>query len=203
MDTLNSEKSPCLYSYFSFVSVSKHNNRFRLVNNGMKLNQYHHRFCHGLVGFCALINTKGQVVGINSLKISEAGVEGLGFAIPSNDFLPIVKEIIEKGQVQRPYIGVGLVNLEEIPQYYLKGLPDQVQHGAVITNVVPNSPAGKAGLQMKDVIVEINGKEVQGVSDFRKYLYTKIKIGDEVKLGIYRQGKFMTLNLTLTRAINS
>jgi serine protease Do len=151
----------------------------------------------------ALINTKGQVVGINSLKISEAGVEGLGFAIPSNDFLPIVKEIIEKGQVQRPYIGVGLVNLEEIPQYYLKGLPDQVQHGAVITNVVPNSPAGKAGLQMKDVIVEINGKEVQGVSDFRKYLYTKIKIGDEVKLGIYRQGKFMTLNLTLTRAINS
>jgi serine protease Do len=151
----------------------------------------------------ALINTKGQVVGINSLKISEAGVEGLGFAIPSNDFLPTVKEIIEKGQVQRPYIGVGLVNLEEIPQYYLKGLPDQVQHGAVITNVVPNSPAGKAGLQMKDVIVEINGKEVQGVSDFRKYLYTKIKIGDEVKLGIYRQGKFMTLNLTLTRAINS
>jgi serine protease Do len=151
----------------------------------------------------ALINTKGQVVGINSLKISEDGVEGLGFAIPSNDFLPIVKELIEKGQVQRPYIGVGVANLEEIPQYYLNELPEHVQQGAVITNVDPNSPAGKAGLQIQDVIVKINGKEVQGVSDFRKYLYTKLKIGDEVKLTIYRQGILKTVKLTLTRTMSN
>lgn len=68
----------------------------------------------------ALINTQGQVIGINSLKISESGVEGLGFAIPSNDVVPIVNEIIEKGHVERPYIGVSLASLDEIPQYFCR-----------------------------------------------------------------------------------
>jgi serine protease Do len=108
----------------------------------------------------ALFNTQGQVVGINSLKISENGVEGLGFAIPSNDVLPIVNEIIEKGKIERPYLGVGLSNLEEIPQMYRQELPANINKGVVVTNVDPNSAAAKAGIQVQDVIVSMNGIEI-------------------------------------------
>ncbi|AIE59212.1 S1C family serine protease [Bacillus methanolicus] len=146
----------------------------------------------------ALINTQGQVIGINSLKISESGVEGLGFAIPSNDVVPIVNEIIEKGHVERPYIGVSLASLDEIPQYFLQNLPKSVDGGAMVTYVDPNSSAAKAGLQIQDVIVSINGTDVKNSNDLRKYLYTKMKIGDKITLKLYRQGKLKTVELTLT-----
>jgi serine protease Do len=146
----------------------------------------------------ALINTKGQVIGINSLKISESGVEGLGFAIPSNDVVPIVNEIIEKGQVERPYIGVSLASLEEIPQNFLHNLPDSVDGGAMVTFVDPNSAAAKAGLQIQDVIVSINNTDVKNSNDLRKYLYTNLKIGDKITLKLYRHGKLRTIELTLT-----
>ncbi|UQD51284.1 peptidase S1 [Bacillus methanolicus] len=146
----------------------------------------------------ALINTQGQVIGINSLKISESGVEGLGFAIPSNDVVPIVNEIIEKGHVERPYIGVSLASLDEIPQYFLQNLPKSVDGGAMVTYVDPNSAAAKAGLQIQDVIVSINGTDVKNSNDLRKYLYTKMKIGDKITLKLYRQGKLKTVELTLT-----
>nr|WP_243298761.1 trypsin-like peptidase domain-containing protein [Bacillus litorisediminis] len=146
----------------------------------------------------ALINTKGEVIGINSLKISENGVEGLGFAIPSNDFIPIVNEIIENGKVVRPYIGVGLASLEEIPRMYIQDLPEDITAGAVVTNLDPNSAAKKAGIEVQDVIVSINGEEVQNSIALRKYLYTKLDVGDEVELGIYRDGELITVKLTLS-----
>lgn len=146
----------------------------------------------------ALINAAGQVIGINSLKISEDGVEGLGFAIPSNDLLPIVNEIIESGEVERPYIGVGLASLEEVPQMYLQDLPDSVTKGVMVTNIDSNSAAAKAGLEVQDVIVSINGTDLDGSSDLRKYLYTKVDIGDKVKLVVYHDGSKKTVELTLT-----
>ncbi|MEK4666077.1 trypsin-like peptidase domain-containing protein [Niallia sp. FSL R7-0271] len=146
----------------------------------------------------ALINSAGEVVGINSLKISEDGVEGLGFAIPSNDLLPIVNEIIENGEVERPYIGVGLASLEEVPQMYLQDLPDSVTKGVMVTNIDSNSAAAKAGLEVQDVIVSINGTELEGSSDLRKYLYTKVDIGDKVKMVVYHDGSKKTVELTLT-----
>ncbi|HWL23843.1 MAG TPA: trypsin-like peptidase domain-containing protein, partial [Ureibacillus sp.] len=66
----------------------------------------------------ALINTSGEVVGINSMKISESGVEGLGFAIPSNDVIPIAEQLVKTGKITRPYLGVSLMNVSDIPQYY-------------------------------------------------------------------------------------
>ena len=146
----------------------------------------------------ALINSAGEVVGINSLKISEDGVEGLGFAIPSNDLLPIVNEIIEDGEVERPYIGVGLASLEEVPQMYLQDLPDSVTKGVMVTNIDSNSAAAKAGLEVQDVIVSINGTELEGSSDLRKYLYTKVDIGDKVEMVVYHDGSKKTVELTLT-----
>ncbi|WP_234410585.1 S1C family serine protease [Caldalkalibacillus mannanilyticus] len=77
----------------------------------------------------ALLNTQGELIGINSLKIMNSGVEGLGFAIPSEDVMPIVEEIIEKGKVARPYLGVQLVNLEEVPLPYRPHLPQELTQG--------------------------------------------------------------------------
>lgn len=146
----------------------------------------------------ALINTSGELVGINSLKISESGVEGLGFAIPSNEVNSIIEELMDNGKVIRPYIGVGLASVEEIPQFYLQKLPSNVTKGAIVTTIDPNSAAAKAGMQVEDVIVSIGGKEVTGSNDLRKYLYTEFSIGDKVKVQLYRQGELKTVEVTLT-----
>jgi len=146
----------------------------------------------------ALINSSGQVIGINSLKISDDGVEGLGFAIPSNDLIPIVNEIIENGKVERPYLGVGLASLEEVPRMYLQDLPNDVTQGVMITNVDSNSAAAKAGLKVQDVITAINGNKVTSSTDLRKYLYSEVEIGEKVELNIYRDGKSQKVELTLT-----
>ncbi|WP_462409472.1 S1C family serine protease [Neobacillus sp. Marseille-QA0830] len=146
----------------------------------------------------ALINSQGQVIGINSMKIAESGVEGLGFAIPSNDFIPIVNQLIETGKISRPYLGVGLADLEQVPQNYLQNLPDSVTGGVYVTTVEANSAAANGGLEQGDVIVSMNGTEITSSTDLRKYLYTKVSNGDEVKLGIYRDGKQTTVNVKIT-----
>lgn len=145
----------------------------------------------------ALINTAGQLVGINSLKISESGVEGLGFAIPSNEVKKLINELVENGQVVRPYFGVSLADLDEIPSFYRQNLPATVSKGAIIATIDPNSAAAKAGLQAQDIIVSINGKEISNSNDFRKTLYSQHKIGDKVKVEFYRQGEIKTVEVTL------
>lgn len=146
----------------------------------------------------ALINTDGKVIGINSLKISQNGVEGLGFAIPSKDVVPIVNQLIEKGKVDRPYLGVSLADLSQIPQMYLESLPDEVDGGTMVTYLDPKSAAARAGIKEQDVIVGINDEKVDAASDLRRYMYTELKTGDLVKLKIYRDGKQMTVEVTLT-----
>ncbi|MBT2643200.1 trypsin-like peptidase domain-containing protein [Bacillus sp. ISL-41] len=146
----------------------------------------------------ALIDTNGKVIGINSLKISQNGVEGLGFAIPSNEALPIVNQLIEKGKVERPYLGVSLADLAQIPDMYLENLPDSVESGTMVTYVDPNSAAARAGLQEQDIIVGINDENVEQASDLRRYMYTKLQSSDNVELKIYRDGKQQTLKVDLS-----
>ena len=146
----------------------------------------------------ALLNAKGELIGINSAKISNSGVEGLGFAIPSKDFMPIVSEIIETGKVERPYIGIGMKNLSDIPRSYLPNLPESVESGVVIANIDPTSAAADAGIKEGDAITEMNGKKVENVADLRRQLYGDLKVGDKIDLTIYRDGKKMTVSLTLT-----
>lgn len=146
----------------------------------------------------ALLNTDGLVIGINSLKISDNGVEGLGFAIPSNDVIPIVNELIEKGKITRPYLGVSLADLEQIPTQYLQDLPEDVTKGTMVTDIDSSSAASKAGLKVQDVIVSFNGKDIEGASDLRKILYTELKVGEKVKIGVYRDGKAETITVTLS-----
>lgn len=146
----------------------------------------------------ALLNSKGELVGINSAKISNSGVEGLGFAIPSKDFMPIVSEIIKTGKIERPYIGIGMKNLADIPRSYLPNLPQSVESGVVVANIDPTSAAADAGIKEGDAITEMNGKAVENVADLRRQLYGGLKVGDKIDLTVYRDGEKMTVSLTLT-----
>ncbi|MGF3104635.1 S1C family serine protease [Rossellomorea sp. DUT-2] len=146
----------------------------------------------------ALLNSKGELIGINSAKISNSGVEGLGFAIPSKDFQPIVKEIIETGKVERPYIGIGMTNLTDVPRQYLKDLPSEVEAGVIVANIDKTSAAAEAGIKEGDVITELNGQSVADVADLRRQLYADLKVGDQIDLTIFRGGEEMTISLTLT-----
>jgi serine protease Do len=146
----------------------------------------------------ALLNSKGELIGINSAKISNSGVEGLGFAIPSKDFLPVVDEIIETGKVERPYIGIGMTNLSDVPRHYLPDLPNEVEAGVVVASIDQTSAAAEAGVKEGDVITELNGNAVADVADLRRQLYGDLKVGDKIDLTIFRDGKKMTVSMTLT-----
>jgi serine protease Do len=148
-----------------------------------------------------LINMSGEVIGINSLKISQNGVEGLGFAIPSNELMPIVEDLMKNGKVQRPFIGVGLIEMSQVPEYYLHEnmkLPEDVKEGVIVGNVSEGSPAAEAGLQQQDVIVSMNRTATTSASELRKILYTETEIGEEVDITLYRAGKKMNVQIKLT-----
>ncbi|AGE20922.1 serine protease Do-like protein [Geobacillus sp. GHH01] len=154
----------------------------------------------------ALINSAGQVIGINSMKIAETGVEGLGFAIPSENVKPIVEQLMKDGKIKRPYLGVQLVDVadlsDDVRTDELK-LPSDVTDGAAITSVEPFSPAAEAGLKSKDVITAINGEKIDSVSALRKYLYTKTSVGDRINVTVYRDRFETTVSVTLKARENS
>ncbi|WP_262175756.1 S1C family serine protease [Saccharococcus sp. Marseille-Q5394] len=146
----------------------------------------------------ALLTTDGKLIGINSLKIAENGVEGLGFAIPSNDVVPLLEQITKDGKIERPYIGVGLADLAEVPYIYVQDLPEEVKGGVMVANVDPTSAAGKAGLKEQDVITAINGTDISNSMELRKFLYSELKIGDKATLTVYSGSQKRTVELTLT-----
>jgi serine protease Do len=146
----------------------------------------------------ALLNSKGELIGINSLKIANSGVEGLGFAIPSKDFMPIVNEIIETGKVERPYIGIGMTNLADVPRNYLGNLPEEVDSGVIVASIDGTSAAAEAGIKEGDVITELNGQPVESPADLRRLLYADLKVGDQIELTVFRGDEEKTISLTLT-----
>ncbi|CAG9609053.1 S1C family serine protease [Pseudoneobacillus rhizosphaerae] len=148
----------------------------------------------------ALVNLDGQLIGINSMKIAQQEVEGIGLAIPVDYARPIIEDLEKFGEVRRPYMGVELKSVEEIPSYYQQEalkLPRNVNFGVAIRNVEPNSPAAQAGLQELDVIVDMDGVEIRNVIDLRKHLYNKKQIGDQMQIKFYRDGKLKQATLKL------
>ncbi|WP_409295260.1 S1C family serine protease [Peribacillus sp. SCS-26] len=148
----------------------------------------------------ALINVSGQLIGINSMKIAQEGVEGIGFAIPMNTAVPIMESLEKKGKVTRPFIGVGNKSLDEISlndrKQYLN-LPNSVKTGVVILQVSPNSPASRAGLEENDVITAIDGDSINSSIALRKYLYTRTEPGRKVTIEFYRNGEKRETEVTL------
>lgn len=140
----------------------------------------------------ALVNIAGQLIGINSMKIAESSVEGIGLAIPINYAIPIIEDLEKHGEVKRPYMGVELQSVNEIAKYYQEEalkLPKDITYGVALRQIVPNSPADIAGLKELDVIVEMDGEKIEDVIDLRKHLYNKKKIGEQMKIKFYRDGK--------------
>ncbi|MBC1921577.1 S1C family serine protease [Listeria grayi] len=149
----------------------------------------------------ALINIQGQVIGINSMKISMENVEGISFSIPINTVEPIIQQLETKGQVVRPSLGVTLRDVETIPSAQQKSvlkLPENINYGAMVQQVTKSSAAAKAGLKQYDVITELNGKKVTNSISLRKELYSpNLQIGDKIAIKYYRDGKLKSTTLTL------
>ncbi|QAV25545.1 serine protease [Neobacillus thermocopriae] len=150
----------------------------------------------------ALVNIEGQVIGINSMKIAQEAVEGIGLSIPINYAKPIIADLEKFGQVRRPYMGVELRSLSDIPAYHWQQtlhLPANVKEGVAILQVVPGSPAAQAGLREFDVIVALDDEKIADVVELRKHLYNRKQIGDTMKVTFYRDGKKQTVTLKLAK----
>lgn len=154
-----------------------------------------------------LVNIAGQVIGINSSKIaststesSDISVEGMGFAIPSNDVVKIIDQLQKDGKVTRPALGINMVDLSSVTsqqQEQILGVPSSVKSGVVITNVMNATPAEKAGLKQYDVITKVDGEEVTSATDLQSILYGK-NVGDTITITYYRGDKESTTKVDLT-----
>ena len=139
----------------------------------------------------ALVNSKGQVIGINTLKLSGTGIEGMGFAIPINSAKPIYEQLIEYKKVKRPYIGIGGRDLsEELAK------ANNLVVGIYITSIEEFSAAEKAGLKIGDVIIEADGTAIKTMNELNE-IKNKHAIGDSMKIKINRNGNEKELELKL------
>ena len=149
-----------------------------------------------------LVNIQGQVIGITSSKIASNGgtsVEGLGFAIPSNDAQNIIKQLESDGKVTRPALGIQMVNLANVGANDLRKLniPSSLTSGVVVRSVQSNMPAN-GHLQKYDVITKVDDKEIASSTDLQHALYTHA-IGDTIKVTYYRNGKEETTSIKLDK----
>lgn len=152
-----------------------------------------------------LCNIKGEVIGISSSKIKETGVEGLGFAIPIDLVKAILTDIEEGKTIERPYLGVQLVDIsnKQLFEYKYKiNVSNKAKYGAIIGYIQENSIVAKAGLKVGDVIIEMDDKKIKDVSHFIFEIF-KHKKGDKVKIKYYREDDLKEITLTLNETIKN
>ena len=147
-----------------------------------------------------LFNSNGEVIGVNSLKLVDNQIEGMGFSIKIEDAMAHVTEL-EKGKtLDRPLLGINLVNVTDntlLSRYNIK-LTSDVEYGIVVVSVVEGTGASKSDLKAGDVIIAIDGSKVTD-SAYLKYILYKYKAGDKIKITYLRDGKEKTTNVTLTK----
>ena len=150
----------------------------------------------------ALVNSAGQVIGINSMKLSQSSdgtsVEGMGFAIPSNEVVTIVNQLVKKGKIVRPQLGVKVIALQGIPYSNRKQLniKSNLKNGIYVASVSKHSAASAAGIKTGDVIIKVDNKSVSDVASLHSILYNH-KVGDTINLTINRNGKEINLRVKL------
>ena len=150
-----------------------------------------------------LINIQGQVIGITSSKIATNGgtsVEGLGFAIPSNDAINIINQLEKNGKVTRPALGIQMVNLSNLSSSDLQRLnvPSSVTAGVVVRSVITSMPAN-GHLQQYDVITKVDDKAISSTTELQSALYSH-SIGDSMTITYYRNGKEETTTIKLDKS---
>ncbi|BCV20764.1 trypsin-like peptidase domain-containing protein [Moorella sp. Hama-1] len=138
-----------------------------------------------------LLNLKGEVIGINTAV--NAGAQGIGFAIPSSTVQPVLKDLMTKGKITRPWLGVAL---QQVTPDVADILGLQSQEGAIVAQVVNGSPAAKAGLQKYDVILQMDGQPVKDPNDLVAKVQA-MKVGQQVQLQVFRRGQTLNINLVL------
>ncbi len=141
----------------------------------------------------ALVNADGEVIGINSAKVAASGVEGMGFSIPSNTVQAIINEIIEKGYVARPYLGVTVFDPQTAGRY---GYQLNIDKGVYVFRLSMGGPADKAGMQRGDIILKLGDTDVNSVSELRTQV-ANYNVGDTVKVTFDRNGSTRTADLVL------
>ena len=139
----------------------------------------------------ALINSKGQLIGITTLKLKGTGIEGVSFAIPINDAKSIYTELMKTGKIARPFVGISGINLNKIT-----GIGNGLTQGIYVDSVIENSPAQEAGIQKGDIIFKFDGQPVATMEDLDKIKFTK-NIGDKVDITLYRDNEEKTITVTL------
>lgn len=140
----------------------------------------------------ALVNADGKLIGINTLKMSGTGIEGMGFAIPINSTLDISEQLISTGKVKRPYIGISGTDVSEmLSEYY------NIPVGVYVRSIQSDGPAKSSDLKPGDVIVKFNGEKIETMSQLNKKK-NECKIGDEVTLTVSRGGEEVDVKVTLT-----
>ena len=139
----------------------------------------------------ALVNSNGEVIGINTLKLSGTGIEGMGFAIPINSTKDIYQQLIQYSKVKRPYIGISGLDLDQETAD-----KNNLPLGIYIRSVEAFSAAQKAGIKAGDVITKANGESVSTIDELNT-IKSNYNIGDEMELTIYRDGKEIEITVTL------
>jgi serine protease Do len=142
-----------------------------------------------------LVNELGQVIGINTVKIKATGIEGLGFAIPINTVRQVVNQLVDKGSVSWPYLGVSLVDKD----IAAARLNVNFDHGVLVYDVVANGPSANAGIKKNDIILSINGKAVESSSEIKNLVRT-YSVGAKVTVVVTRNGAQQTFTVTLGQA---
>ena len=156
-----------------------------------------------------LINMAGQVIGINSMKLASdtqgSSVEGIGFAIPSNEVVTIINQLIKNGKITRPSLGISMVDLSNVTsdqQQSVLKLPTSVSKGVVIMDVNSGSVADTAGLKKYDVITKLGDTQVTDAGSLKAALY-KYKVGQNANVTYYRDGQQHTATLHLTKSADT
>lgn len=146
-----------------------------------------------------LVNLSGEVIGINSLKLVDTNIEGMGFAIPIEDISQYLSKLERNETIVRPYLGIKILDITDT--YYLQQYNIQVDSsitsGVVIQYVEPNKSAFKAGLIKGDIIIKIDSNSINNVSDFRYHLY-KYTIGQKITITYLRNNIQKTVEITLS-----
>lgn len=148
----------------------------------------------------ALIDSNGRLIGINSMKVGIASVEGIGFAIPVNEVKEVTSQLEENGEVTRPFLGItlqDLLNVASSSVYDQLNLPEDIKGGVIVTSVQSGSPAEAAGLQELDVITKLDGEEINSMVELRQHLYYEKESGDELTIEFYRDGQAESVTATL------
>ena len=139
----------------------------------------------------ALVNSQGQVIGINTLKVSGDGVEGVGFAIPINSTKDIYEQLIQYNKVKRPYLGIGGIEVDEET-----AKANNITVGIYVKTLENFSAAEKAGIKVGDVIIKADGQDVETMDELNE-IKNKKEIGDKMTLTVWRDGKTQDIEVTL------